>query len=1009
MPGPIEATGIARTPTKYGALTMGSRQYTGLWTQRSPYRDADVRYLVSKFYSGSRFDSILDGINREISPRMTNMRAPGSSVWNDNVFPGINSFCAWKYIQDQAEVIRILVDGIDGNIYDASNGGKTILATKSGSAGPARFLGVNTELFIGDGVDQKKVIGTAKTWQAGVQYNTGDLIVDSNGNLQQAFSVALTVPVATVQMLTATGAGGASLNLTRILLQGGMNFPSNYGSVTLSGLSYATWLNGVALTNIFPLGATGNAFQAELSTSHTAYGPATDTGVATGMTLSGSGTSGATEPTWATAQLATTGDGQITWRCFGDPTKDWGLPAPTAMPTAAPYFGSDYYWRPNTAFGQYAVVVDSLGQYQVEMASGTPGTGFQEPKWPTTVGAVTWDGGQEWWNAGVPSGWLPNMNYPYFSAIVDNNGNLQVLTASLTPTGTAPVWSQAASVSLGVQNTFNRLFGGSSHNYTANSALVSAGAVPTTGSSAPAWRTVVGATTVDNNYTWTCCGPIALLASATLQYSASFHGIDGSVSTAAPLNATVINGVLGNPTTGFAIELTGATPVGEALPTPTSTQIDAIWIWRTAAGQATPLLLATIPLADNVTPTWTYVDMLPDAALIVEIPAPLALTGNPPPTGFLPSGYIFERVFGFQANLVIWSGGPDTITGNGNTAFPPTNFIAFPAKVVRVWPLTVQNGGLLVFTTDGVWLILGTGTANNPFYATPYFPSVSVLGFNAMDVFNNSVFLMEANGKVSMLAIQYPFNPQGGYTEIGFPIGDQFKKVTTGGISAALYNPATAYVSWNMNSSADTGMYVADGAVGWFRMGQVQAPESGVAWSPRRAIAGGTSAVQNVEIAPGVEVMLIGPPSATPGPILQRDTTGTVWTDNGVGYPAWDAKGVNLLCSTGQWAEVAHISAKSMPVGARPIVSVLLGEIGPSTARPWDVLEVTSNDPPDTPRILSAFSDRYDLLQNGVATTGDCILTKFDYGTQACGDELLDWAIFAGMHDERVEEATNVK
>lgn len=397
--------------------------------------------------------------------------------------------------------------------------------------------------------------------------------------------------------------------------------------------------------------------------------------------------------------------------------------------------------------------------------------------------------------------------------------------------------------------------------------------------------------------------------------------------------------------------------------------------------------------------------MLPDTSLIVEIPAPLALTGNPPPTGLIPCCYTFQRVWGFYENLVYYSGGPDTITGNGNTAFPPLNYIPFPAQVVRILPVTVQNGGLLVFTTDGVWIILGTGTAGNPFYTTPYFPSVSVLGFNAMDVFNNSVFLMESNGKVSTLAIQYPFNPQGGYTEIGFPIGDQFVKVTTGAISAALYNPATTYVSWNMNSSADTGMYVADGAVGWFRMGVVNPPESGLVWSPRRAIVGGTSAVQSIEVSAGVEVVLIGPPSGTPGPILQRDTTGTVRTDNGTAYPAWDAKGVNLLCSTGQWAEVAHISAKSAAVGARPIVSVLLGEIAASTARPWNVLQVTSNDPPDTPRTLSAYSDRYDLLQNGMETTTDCMLTKFDYGTQAFADELLDWGIFASMHDERKEEA----
>jgi hypothetical protein len=141
------------------------------------------------------------------------------------------------------------------------------------------------------------------------------------------------------------------------------------------------------------------------------------------------------------------------------------------------------------------------------------------------------------------------------------------------------------------------------------------------------------------------------------------------------------------------------------------------------------------------------------------------------------------------------------------------------------------------------------------------------------------------------------------------------------------------------------------------------------------------------------------------GPILMRDTTGTVYSDNGTLYPSWDAKGVNLLCSTGQWTEVAHISAKSAAVGARPVVSVLLGEIAPTLERPWIVLDVTSPDPASTPRSKSVYSDRYALAQNGEAAESDCILTKFDYGLQTVADELLDWGIFATTDDERKEEA----
>jgi hypothetical protein len=144
-----------------------------------------------------------------------------------------------------------------------------------------------------------------------------------------------------------------------------------------------------------------------------------------------------------------------------------------------------------------------------------------------------------------------------------------------------------------------------------------------------------------------------------------------------------------------------------------------------------------------------------------------------------------------------------------------------------------------------------------------------------------------------------------------------------------------------------------------------------------------------------------------------RDTTGTVWGDGSgnTAFDAWDAKGVNLLCSTGQWTEVAHISAKSTAVGARPVVSVILNEIEalPAQGRPWNVLEITGQDPARGQRSKSVFSDRYALAQNGVDDLGDCILTKFDYGSQTVGDELLDWGIFASTDEERKEEAAQAR
>jgi hypothetical protein len=358
--------------------------------------------------------------------------------------------------------------------------------------------------------------------------------------------------------------------------------------------------------------------------------------------------------------------------------------------------------------------------------------------------------------------------------------------------------------------------------------------------------------------------------------------------------------------------------------------------------------------------------------------------------------YHLGRVWGIVDNRVVNSAGPDT-NFNGNTVFPPLSQAIFPALAKRLLPVTVSNGGLLVWTSSGVQIILGTGTAANPFYATMYEPSVNLGGYDALDVLGSTVYFMESNGKVSS------FDPQSGYTEIGFPVGDQFKKVTTGGISASLYDPSTTFLSWNIQSSGETAMYVADGAVGWFRMAAIAPPENGLVWCPRAAIAGGTSAVQSIETSPGNYDLLIGPASS--GPILKRDTTGAVFGDNGTSYPAWDSKGVVRLCESGQVAEVAHIALKSMATGGpRPSVSILMDEVAPSTDAPWDELAISSTDPPDLEPSVSMYSDRYQALQNGVTPKGDCLLLKVDYGTNSFGDELLMFSIYGRKQEERVQQ-----
>jgi hypothetical protein len=957
MADPVSQAGAVKAGSRYAALTEGARDFTGLVTQRSPYRDGAVPYLVSKFYGGSRFDTIWDGANREISQKMTDRRRPGNPQYNTNTFPSGNGFFGWKYEQNGSELCRVLYDGADGNIYDATAGQKSTLLAKAAGAGPARLLGINTELFIGDGAEQKKILQTAKTWQANTTYNIGDLSIDPNGNIQKAYGVPLICGIQSVEQFADNG-----IQYVRLTFDPAAN-GSTYDAaglftldpaqtVALAGLTTATWLNGTSLTKVYPIGTTGNWVQGVTSVTHAAQLPTPDTGTATGTTQTGSGVSGATAPTWQTGLRHFTTDNGLVWQCYtGGTTQDWGLNTPTLAPTVSPEFVTESYWRPGIAQAAGAVI-DENGNIQAAVSITAPFlTGYQEPAWATAQGAYTQDASVQWANCGQFVPWLATTLVAAYAATLDTNGNLQV---AAPPGGT-------------------------------------------TGSSQPAWATAIGATTTDASVTWINFGPGSQLVTGTLQYAYSLHSIDGTVSTASPINATVVNGILGAQNR-FGLLVGSKLPVGVNM-----NGVDEVWLWRTAAGQATLIQVAQIPLPvlNPSNPQWSYVDMLPDKALNAFISAPVAEAGDPPPLGFLPMCYALQRIWGVVDNMVVWSAGPDAVTGNGLTQFPPLNFISFIGKPYAIFPITVQDGGQVVFTSSGIWIILGSGTSTDPFYERPYFQSVNVSGYNAVTLFNQQFFVMESNLKVSSVAVQFPFQPATGYIEVGFPIGDQFKKVTTGGYSASLFTASSAFVSWNNQSTDESALYISDGTGHWFRMNALEGPETGLVWSPVATIAGGASAVQSVETSPGVNQLLLAPASS--GPILARDDTGAVFADNGTPYGAWDAKGVTLLCGTGQWSETAHISAKSAAVGARPVVSVLLGEIQPSTERPYNVLEITSTDPADTLPSKSAYSDRYALAQNGVADTSDCILVKFDYGTQAVADELLAWGMLASVQDERQE------
>jgi len=221
------------------------------------------------------------------------------------------------------------------------------------------------------------------------------------------------------------------------------------------------------------------------------------------------------------------------------------------------------------------------------------------------------------------------------------------------------------------------------------------------------------------------------------------------------------------------------------------------------------------------------------------ITAAVNLENTPPPNGMTNFAFHLNRIWGSVGNIVVFSNPPGFSVGSNYTQFPPSNYFTFSSKVTRLWP--VGTAGILVLTVSDIYIISGTTTL--AFSPAPFLKGVGLLNYNAMSVMGSIICMFTADGQLITL------DPNSGVTEVGFPIGNLINQN---------FNPALAYVSWHVSGSQDKALYLADGSTGWHRLSPTAAPESGLMWAPFATIVGGTSAVQSIEVSPGVFRLLIG-------------------------------------------------------------------------------------------------------------------------------------------------------
>ena len=437
MASPLQSAGASVDPTRSAALTM-NRYITGLWTQRSPMRDAATPYLYEKFYQATRFDSLLDGLNIENTIRLTLGRSPGSSVYNSQLFPAVRRFFPFKTLVDGTEVIRVMAD-TDTNLYDATGPNtKLNIWSKSTGSGQTYYQQVGNTLYFSNGIDAKKWIVSSFTWQAGKTYSANDFVIDSNYNVQMAvgsFVVAVTGIAIANNVLTVT------LDANDDNLPYNLNFMQGV-SFTFAGLTVATFLNGqtVHLAATTPIGGGASIFTAAFA--HADYSNTADTGSVT----SGSGATGIAAPAWNAALLGVTVDGGAQWINRGSWVQNWGIIAPPKAPTVTqqPLPQTVPGWAKGTYYSTSFLIYDAANHIQKVKTFGT--TGSAEPAPWNDTGGTTLDNTVVWQDQGLGTyASSAAVTYGKYIMAADASGTLYFYQAASSGTTGAvpPVFTSA--------------------------------------------------------------------------------------------------------------------------------------------------------------------------------------------------------------------------------------------------------------------------------------------------------------------------------------------------------------------------------------------------------------------------------------------------------------------------------------------------------------------------------------------------------------------------------------
>ncbi|MGH7745371.1 MAG: hypothetical protein ACREQ5_11345, partial [Candidatus Dormibacteria bacterium] len=410
--------------------------------------------LYTEFYKMGSTDVLSDGLNTELSNRLTLIRRPGNPAFsNQLISTSPKSFYSFHESTGTIQVILDTTAAVD-QLTPTSN---TLIFSKGAGAGQGYYQGVGTELFITDGltsdlvkytpgINNSNSIGpsqpwavnnifplpiwnfgiaapaTAPTftftetgsagasWTASTVYSTMGFLLDSNGNVQQLNSVTL---LGNAGSIGKTGSGQPPWNNT----QGGTTIEGSGTPITwLCTGQVQQWKSSTFYANQAPIydPVTGCIFTNFRSAGGTTQSTKPNfNGVLGSFTYDNGGSCkwgniGVVGSVQATVWLPSTA--YVSWDTLD---VDRMVALEPVLPTAA-----------STLVPQPAGVASIF--LQESQTTGTSGSGYT-PVWATVAGNITQDNQNQWVCLGSATrsnnapytAWAPGLSV--FSVVKDTN------------------------------------------------------------------------------------------------------------------------------------------------------------------------------------------------------------------------------------------------------------------------------------------------------------------------------------------------------------------------------------------------------------------------------------------------------------------------------------------------------------------------------------------------------------------------------------------------------------